>query len=413
MKFLLLVFCLVCLGSADKFAVLVSGSYGYWNYRHQADVCHAYYILTLHGVPSENIILFSYDDAANSSMNPFPGKLFNKPGNNSLDVNAFCKKDYTGDLVTPENFLNVITGKAEKMNGGKVLNSTAKDHVFINFVDHGAPGLISFPNNYLFAHQLIEALEEMHFKNMYSKLVVYLEACESGSMFEGMLDKDLGVYSVTASNSNESSWGTYCPPYDKVNGVSLGTCLGDLFSVNWMQNTNSLGFNYESLGTQFEVVKNLTDLSHVSRFGNFSYLSDFVSDFIGKSQQAQELPHYFKNSVDSREIKLEYLYQLYKKNPTHSNAQNLIEEILTRQKENKVFSELNSKFKNHYLGNTSKVTNTVCLKAALEQYEEHCGKLSENGLKYIRVLANSCEANIPLGTIKQHIYTSCKQLSYK
>ena len=31
--------------------VLVAGSSGYYNYRHQADVCHAYQVVHSHGVP--------------------------------------------------------------------------------------------------------------------------------------------------------------------------------------------------------------------------------------------------------------------------------------------------------------------------------------------------------------------------
>lgn len=42
-------------------------------------------------------------------------------------------------------------------------------------------------------------------------MVLYVEACESGSMFEGLLPKDLDIYVTTAANSYESSWGTYCP----------------------------------------------------------------------------------------------------------------------------------------------------------------------------------------------------------
>jgi legumain len=42
-------------------------------------------------------------------------------------------------------------------------------------------------------------------------MVMYIEACESGSMFEGLLDSSLNVYVMTASSSTESSWGTYCP----------------------------------------------------------------------------------------------------------------------------------------------------------------------------------------------------------
>jgi len=44
---------------------------------------------------------------------------------------------------------------------------------------------------------------------------------------------------VTASNATQSSYAAYCSPEDKVDGVSIGTCLGDEFSVNWMEDTES------------------------------------------------------------------------------------------------------------------------------------------------------------------------------
>lgn len=72
-----------------QWAVLVAGSNGYYNYRHQvftklhsfsvscmscsiqiflqADVCHAYQVLRKHGIPAENIITLMYDDIANST----------------------------------------------------------------------------------------------------------------------------------------------------------------------------------------------------------------------------------------------------------------------------------------------------------------------------------------------------------
>ena len=49
---------------ADNWAVLVAGSMGWYNYRHQADVCHAYQILHQHGIPDSNIIVMMYDDLA-------------------------------------------------------------------------------------------------------------------------------------------------------------------------------------------------------------------------------------------------------------------------------------------------------------------------------------------------------------
>ena len=108
----------------------------------------------------------------------------------------------------------------------------------------------------------------MHDTKMYKEMVLYIEACESGSMFDKTLKDDINVYAVTAANAHESSWGTYCPPQDKVRGKSLRTCLGDLFSVNWMENADAYEPDSETLDGQFDIVKKLTTKSHVLRFGD-------------------------------------------------------------------------------------------------------------------------------------------------
>jgi len=59
--------------TSDHWAVIVAGSMGYSNYRHQADTCHAYQVLKKNGIPEDQIIHLAYDDVANNSANPFPG----------------------------------------------------------------------------------------------------------------------------------------------------------------------------------------------------------------------------------------------------------------------------------------------------------------------------------------------------
>ena len=203
--------------AVDHWAVLVAGSNGFWNYRHQADICHSYQILRKNGIPESNIIVLSYDDVANDPENPIPGKLFNKP--NGEDVYAGCNIDYKGDAVTPENFLAILKGDKTKVKGGngKVLKSTADSKVFINFADHGAPGLIAFPNEYLYANDLNSTITFMHQNKMYKEMVLYIEACESGSMFDGILS------------------------------VEINSCLGDLFSVNWMEDAEKYDPSKETL----------------------------------------------------------------------------------------------------------------------------------------------------------------------
>merc|ERR1712019_265425 len=125
------------------------------------------------------------------------------------------------------------------------------------------------------------AFQKMHDQGMYKKLTFYLEACESGSMFQGM--NVPGVYAVSAASPSESSYGCYCGSQAKVNGRSIGSCLGDLFSVNWMEDSDAKDLTKESLSTQFSIVKEKTAQSHVMQWSDTSFTSDEVSDFLGRT----------------------------------------------------------------------------------------------------------------------------------
>jgi len=50
------------------------------------------------------------------------------------------------------------------------LHSGPKDHVFVNFVDHGAPGLLAFPSDELYADDLIKALRKMAVKKQFAQV---------------------------------------------------------------------------------------------------------------------------------------------------------------------------------------------------------------------------------------------------
>lgn len=58
------------------------------------------------------------------------------------------------------------------------------------------------------------------------QMTMYIEACESGSLFQNMVENDLNLYITTAANANESSWGTYCPGEVSLESFSLSIlCL--------------------------------------------------------------------------------------------------------------------------------------------------------------------------------------------
>ena len=86
----------------DHWAVIVAGSKDYENYRHHADIYHAWHIMRSNGIPEDNIILFAYDNIAFDPNNPFPGQIFNRPspGSPGVDVKHNVTIDYLGNDVT-------------------------------------------------------------------------------------------------------------------------------------------------------------------------------------------------------------------------------------------------------------------------------------------------------------------------
>jgi len=399
------------LAVAEDWAVIVAGSNGYDNYRHQADACHAYQIVHKFGIPDSRVIMMYYNDIAHSTSNPYKGKIFNKPtakGTPGVDVFAGCPQHYTGKNVTVEKFIAVLTGDETVAKGLPVLKSTANDRVFVNFVDHGATGIIAFPVGEMTAKQLKTTLTTMHTKKMYSKLVFYLEACESGSMFAGQLDPTLGIYATTAANAVESSWGTYCPPDDKVDGKELNSCLGDLYSINWMENCDQVGKD-ETLEDQFTLVKKLTNLSHVMQYGDQTYTSDKIGDFLGDTTK-KVVPLVPKNpedvptsSVRSRDIPLHLAYYRYLRADSADMevrmalAKELQQQLADQMHVDELFMTLSQKLTDTKADAVSLYTapgavqpDCSCCEKTRAAYRKHCGDFTDYSMQYIRVLSNAC-----------------------
>ena len=107
------------------------------NYRHQADVCHAYQVVVKqHGVPKEQVVTMLYNDVVKSFFNTRRGTMFNEPG--GADVYKDVAIDYSGKQITPKNFLAVLRGDEAAMRGvgsGRVVASGPADRGFV-YVGH-------------------------------------------------------------------------------------------------------------------------------------------------------------------------------------------------------------------------------------------------------------------------------------
>lgn len=116
---------------------------------------------------------------------------------------------------------------------------SAKDLINVLKKKHEAKSYKSMVNLLFFGNILIALFRYFIYLFIYFMMnifqVLYVEACESGSMFEGILPNNLNIYAITAANAVENSWGTYCPEGYPSSPSEFDTCLGDLFSISWME----------------------------------------------------------------------------------------------------------------------------------------------------------------------------------
>ncbi|XP_051207926.1 vacuolar-processing enzyme beta-isozyme 1 [Lolium perenne] len=417
-----------------RWAVLVAGSSGYVNYRHQADVCHAYQILKKGGLKEENIVVFMYDDIANNHENPRRGVIINHP--KGKDVYAGVPKDYTGDQVTTENFFAVLMGNKTAVTGGsrKVINSKPNDHIFIYYADHGGAGSLGMPNNpWLFAGDFIKVLRQKHASKSYSKMVIYVEACESGSMFEGIMPQDLNIYVTTAANAEESSWGTYCPGWNPPPPHEYLTCLGDVYSVSWMEDSETHNLKKEAIKDQYESVKKRTSSSnsltgsHVMEYGDKTFKDEKLFLYQGfdpanvNNTNRLPLPS-LEGAINQRDADILFMWKRYEQLNAGSEEKvqvlKKIKETVAHRKHldssidfiGKLvfgFEKGPSVLEAPRSSGQPVVDDWDCLKRMVRVFESHCGSLTQYGMKHMRSFANLCNNGVSEAEMKEASVGAC------
>eukprot|EP00850_Spirogloea_muscicola_P014114 SM000099S25220 [mRNA] locus=s99:254479:257061:- [translate_table: standard] len=429
-----------------------------------------------------------FDDIASCTDNPRPGQIINRP--DGPDLYAGVPKDYTGEAVNVNNFVAALVGNSSATVGGsgKVVASGPDDHVFVFYTDHGGPGILGLPlpphipcmvartvvvhkpydvqtaqagNDhgcwragaagmptvpYLFANDVVSALQKKHDAKGFKELVFYLEACESGSIFEGVLPSNISVFATTAANAVESSWGTYCPGMIPGPPPGFMTCLGDLYSVAWMEDSDIHNLKKETLLDQYKIVKDRTSNhntyeagSHVMMYGNMSIDIEQVAIYIGSDPlndnappaevsedsassndlwkigaalSAGQLLYYSgvkAKGVDQRDAGLLYHYYKYMgaKEGTEEKSRSLSEldnMISTRRHLDHsvemlgdlLFGSANTLSPSGIVRPPGQplVDDWDCLKRMVRAYEGECGPLTQYGMKHTRTFANLCNAGV-------------------
>lgn len=206
-----------------------------------------------------------------------------------------------------------------------------------------------------------------------------------------------------------------------------GTYLGDVYSVNWMEDSDRENLEMETLQSQFQLVKKETNTSHVMEWGNIKLgglkVADFQGNFSGKSLHftPTRKQHPAADAVAAEHVALEILK--YKISVTEgeeqlkykTELQNLIKKKYDTEKFFKQVTSLTTAphLYQFFLTTHVEFTDFTCYTESVRLIREMCPgmNLVQNyfGLRKLRVIANVCESGIP----QEKIWAAIGKVSYE
>ena len=190
--------CLACLlptglaAHTSNWAVLVSTSRFWFNYRHLANVLSFYRTVKRLGIPDSQIILMLPDDMACNPRNTFPGTVFN---NKERGLDLYDDKeqegiggievDYRGYEVTVENFIRLLTDRwPADYPRSKRLMTDDRSNILIYMTGHGGNEFLKFQDaEEISSFDLADAFEQMWEKKRYHELLFMIDTCQANTMY--------------------------------------------------------------------------------------------------------------------------------------------------------------------------------------------------------------------------------------
>lgn len=233
----------------NNWAVLVSTSRFWFNYRHMANVLSFYRTVKRLGIPDSQIIVMLSDDISCNPRNPFVGSVF-KDHEHELDIyGSNIEVDYRGYEVTVENFIRLLTDRwDDDMPRSKRLMSDDRSNVLVYLTGHGGNDFLKFQDaEEIGAWDLAEAFGQMWEKRRYNELLFMIDTCEANTMYSKMFSPN--IIAVGSSQLGESS-------YANTSDDEIGVALIDRFT--------SLNLKY------LEQVDKLSDLTLADLFNSYN-----------------------------------------------------------------------------------------------------------------------------------------------
>ena len=208
---------------SNNWAVLVSTSRFWFNYRHMANTLSLYRTVKRLGIPDSQIILMLSDDIACNPRNAFPGSVFNNM-DKAIDLyGESIEVDYRGYEVTVENFMRLLTDKWDSdQPRSKRLLTDENSNIFIYLTGHGGNEFLKFQDaEEISAHDLADAFSQMYDQKRYNEIFFMIDTCQANTMYEKIHSPN--ILAVGSSEIEESS-------YSHHSDMDIGVAVIDRFT---------------------------------------------------------------------------------------------------------------------------------------------------------------------------------------
>ena len=202
----------------SNWAVLVSTSRFWFNYRHLANVLSLYRTVKRLGIPDSQIILMLPDDMACNPRNAFPGTVYSN-ADRAVDLYGDnIEVDYRGYEVTVENFIRLLTDRLdEDVPRSKRLGTDAGSNVLVYMTGHGGDQFLKFQDSEeIGAWDLADAFGQMWEKKRYHELLFMIDTCQANTMYTHFYSPN-----IVATGSSALDQSSYSHHADTDVGVAV------------------------------------------------------------------------------------------------------------------------------------------------------------------------------------------------
>lgn len=234
----------------NNWAVLISTSRFWFNYRHMSNTLSIYRTVKKLGIPDSQIILMLADDIACNPRNVFPGSIFNN-ANRELDLyGENIEVDYRGYEVTVENFIRLLTNRWPFSHAAsKKLLTDENSNILIYMAGHGGNEFLKFQDaEEISAFDIADSVAQMHEARRYNEILFMIDTCQANTMYSKLYSPN-----VLATGSSKISENSYSHHAD----VDVGVAVIDRYTyahLEFLERFVIDGNSNATLKEQFEYV---------------------------------------------------------------------------------------------------------------------------------------------------------------